>query len=78
MGRPLRHWWGSGFPAEFAREWSRDQSLRCEGEVQRLYVRRTVDGRAGWRVIGLVCLGCGVTSIDEEALDFLGAETGSG
>lgn len=50
MGRPLRHWWGVGFPKEFEREWSADQSKRCEGEL--------------------------TTSIDEEALDFLDAETG--
>lgn len=63
-------------PEEFERPWSKDQSKRCEGEVQQLYVRRTVAGKAGWRVVGLVCLGCGVTSIDEESLDFLDAETG--
>jgi hypothetical protein len=78
MGKPIRHWWGAGLPGEFAREWSADESKRCEGEVQSLYVRKTVDGKAGWRVVGLICLGCGVVSVDEEALDFLDYEAGAG
>ena len=78
MGKPVRHWWGAGFPPEFAREWSADESKRCEGEVQQLYVRRTVKGRAGWHVVGLVCLGCGVTSVDEDALGALESESSRG
>lgn len=80
MARPLRHWWGVGFPPEFRLEVPSDplgagRGLRCEGEVQRLYVRKTFDGRAGWHVVGLVCLGCGVTSIDEDALAALDPES---
>jgi hypothetical protein len=71
MSRATRHWWGIGLPPEFSIEWSDDESRRCEGEVQSLYVRKTFDGRAGWHVIGMVCLGCGVVSIDEESVDAL-------
>jgi hypothetical protein len=71
MGRPIRHWWGAGLPEEFEREWSPDSSKRCEGEVQQLYVRKTLDGKARWHVVGPVCLGCGTASVDEDALDGL-------
>ncbi len=73
MGKPLRHWWGADLPLAFAIEWSPDASKRCEGEVQRLYVRKTLDGTPGWRTVGLICLGCGMTSVDGGALAQLDA-----
>jgi hypothetical protein len=66
MGKPLRHWWGAGLPRAFERPWSADESKRCEGEVQKLYVRKTLDGkvRLGASSAAPVAVGAGGAAVD--------------